>query len=94
MIYPSGLTADGYAIDVESCFKAHYTITFLPLKRMFVLPENEEFFGSVVTLDIGLNRAYLATADPLAWLITDEVAGAILGRERGLFIRDSLGMPF
>ena len=82
---PSGLTADGYAIDVESCFKAHYTITFLPLKRMFVLPENEEFFGSVITLDIGLNRAYLATADPLAWLITDEVAGAIY-RPRKRFV--------
>lgn len=54
---PTGMFAD------KSCknsviIKANYTLSFQQWKLCFLLPENEDLFGEVFVLDIGLHPAY------------------------------------
>ncbi len=58
---PSGMFADK-PTDKESVIKANHTLTFQTLKMCFLFPENEEFFGEVLVLDIGLHPGFLETA--------------------------------
>lgn len=53
---PSGLLAD----DVSSgdIVKANYTLTFEQYKLALLMGDNEQYFGNVVVLPIGLNRAF------------------------------------
>ncbi len=88
---PSGLTADGFVLTPDRCFRAHYTLTFLPLKRSFVLPENEDLIGSLVPLNISLNSAFLESISPLAWLITDDVIGSIYRPRKRFAHKGSFG---
>src|SRR5919107_1222315 len=41
-----------------SVIKANYTFTFRQLKFCFLFPENEQFFGDVEVLDIGLHTGF------------------------------------
>lgn len=61
---PSGMFCDK-ATDTDLVIKASYTLTFQILKLCFLFPENEQFFGDIQILDIGLLPAYLATADSI-----------------------------
>jgi hydroxyethylthiazole kinase-like uncharacterized protein yjeF len=55
---PSGMFCDK-ATTADFVIKARYTLTFQILKLCFLFPENEQFFGDVQVLDIGLLPAYL-----------------------------------
>lgn len=61
---PSGMFCDK-ASQHSSIIKAQYTLTFQSLKLAFLFPENEQFFGDVVVLDIGLLPQYLPTANSI-----------------------------
>lgn len=88
---PSGLTADGFVLTPDSCFRAHYTLTFLPLKLSFLLPENMDFIGSLVPLNISLNSDYLEAISPLAWLITDDLIHNIYRPRKRFVHKGSFG---
>jgi hypothetical protein len=38
----------------KAIIKAHLTLSFLPVKRAFLFPENKSHYGEIVYLDIGL----------------------------------------
>lgn len=61
---PSGMFCDK-ATNTDCVIKAEYTLTFQTLKLCFLFPENEQFFGDVHVLDIGLLPAYLPTVDSI-----------------------------
>jgi hydroxyethylthiazole kinase-like uncharacterized protein yjeF len=55
---PSGMFADKPSPD-KIIVKADHTLTFQQLKFCFLYPENEEYFGEVQVLDIGLHPGFL-----------------------------------
>lgn len=57
---PSGLYADKSSLK-NSIIKAGFTLTFEQLKFSFLFPENEEFLGEIVVLNIGLHPGFLNT---------------------------------
>jgi len=59
---PSGMFADK-ATTTDAVIKANHTLTFQSLKLCFLFPENEQFFGDINILDIGLHPAYLSAVD-------------------------------
>lgn len=61
---PSGMFADKPTIK-ESVIKAEETLTFQQLKFCFLFPENEDFFGEVHVLDIGLHPGFLITGNAM-----------------------------
>jgi len=61
---PSGMFCDK-ATTSDFVIKAGYTLTFQALKLCFLFPENEQFFGNVQILDIGLLPAYLPNVDSI-----------------------------
>jgi hydroxyethylthiazole kinase-like uncharacterized protein yjeF len=54
---PSGMFADRSSRG-NIIINAKHTLTFQILKLCFLLPENEEYFGGVEVLDIGLHKDY------------------------------------
>jgi len=54
---PSGLFADNSSAE-GVIIKAAYTLTFQEYKLAFMIAENEQYFGKVVILDIGLHQKY------------------------------------
>jgi hydroxyethylthiazole kinase-like uncharacterized protein yjeF len=61
---PSGMFADKPTIH-PSVINANYTLTFQQLKFCFLFPENENFFGDVHVLDIGLHPDFAATGNTI-----------------------------
>lgn len=61
---PSGMFCDK-TTNNDAVIKADYTLTFQILKLCFVFPENEEFFGDIIILDIGLLQEYLSTVETI-----------------------------
>ncbi len=59
---PSGMFSDCSAIP-HPIIKATHTLTFQTLKLCFLFPENEEYFGEVHILNIGLPQQYLSSVD-------------------------------
>lgn len=57
---PSGMFADNSSL-ANIIIKATHTLTFQILKQALLLPENEEYFGEVHVLDIGLSPVFLQT---------------------------------
>lgn len=55
---PSGMFADESSLQ-NRIIKATHTLTFQTLKLCFLLPENEDYFGDVHVLDIGLHPAFI-----------------------------------
>lgn len=66
---PSGLTANSPMFDAEAIVKANHTLTFQTPKLAFFLPETGVYCPYFEILDIGLDREYLMTTQPLAELI-------------------------
>jgi NAD(P)H-hydrate epimerase len=66
---PSGLFSDKPTPE-STIVKAGFTLTFQCLKMCFLFPENEEYFGQVIILNIGLNNSYLANV-PSIYVVTD-----------------------
>lgn len=54
---PSGLFADASSTG-DTIIKADHTLTFQEYKLAFLMAENEQYFGKVVILDIGLHQKY------------------------------------
>jgi hypothetical protein len=51
----SGMFCDKISEENENTIiKAHLTLSFLPVKRAFLFPENKSLYGEIVYLDIGL----------------------------------------
>lgn len=61
---PSGMFCDT-ATTTDLVIKAGFTLTFQTLKLCFLFPENEQYFGDVQVLDIGLLPAYLPTVNSI-----------------------------
>jgi len=61
--FPSGLFADKALTDKDAVIKAYHTLTFQTPKLAFLLPDNQEFVGTWVTVDIGLDSAYLNSVE-------------------------------
>jgi NAD(P)H-hydrate epimerase len=55
---PGGMFCDRSTIP-HPIIKATHTLTFQTLKLCFLFPENEEYFGKVHLLSIGLSQSYL-----------------------------------
>lgn len=67
---PAGLFCDKPTTS-EAVIKADYTLTFQSRKLCFMYPENEEFFGEVHVLDIGLDPFYPSTISSVYELVDD-----------------------
>ena len=67
---PSGLLSDK-ATASGNIVHAKHTLTFQCLKMCFLFPENEQYFGEVHILDIGLDEAFLPNV-PSNYVITDK----------------------
>ncbi len=68
---PSGLQADGLIdMDCNSIFRAHHTLSFLPVKMSLLFPENEQWSGKVHYFDIGLHPRYIENAETKNFLLT------------------------
>jgi NAD(P)H-hydrate epimerase len=52
---PSGMPSDG--IHKSVCVKADYTVTFAFPKLSLLLPENAEFVGELIQVDIGIHES-------------------------------------
>ena len=53
------------ATNTDIIIKAAYTLTFQILKLCFLFPENEQFFGDITLLEIGLLPQYLSTVESI-----------------------------
>jgi NAD(P)H-hydrate epimerase len=67
---PSGLLADK-PTHSDVIVHASYTLTFQCLKMCFLFPENEQYFGEVEVLEIGLLKEYLSKT-PSIYFVTNE----------------------
>jgi len=67
---PSGMFTDRSSKN-NIVVKARHTLSFQCYKMCFVVAENEEFFGEVHVLDIGLLPEYLLTIQP-EYIFTDK----------------------
>ncbi len=59
---PSGMFCDRSTIP-HPLIRATHTLTFQTLKLCFLFPENEEYFGEVHILNIGLSESYLSSVN-------------------------------
>ena len=66
---PSGLFSNRIPAKEDAVIKANFTITFQAPKLVFFLPQAAEFVGDMEVIDIGLDREFLAKAEPVAQLI-------------------------
>lgn len=69
---PTGMYADKPATD-NIILKATDTLTFQQLKLCFLFPENENFFGDLHVLDVGLHPGFL-TETSSTYELTDKAA--------------------
>ncbi len=59
--FPSGLYAEKSVEDEDAVIRASYTITFQNPKLAFLMPENQDYTGEWVLLDIGLDQDFIST---------------------------------
>ena len=60
---PSGLFSEKPVGSSEHIVKASYTLTFQTPKLAFLLPENDQFVGEWIVLDIGLDQEFIRGLD-------------------------------
>lgn len=72
----SGLLADRASIG--SIVKAHKTISFQTPKLAFLFPQNSQFVGDWVVLDIGLAQAYIDQLEVVNFLVDEDDVKMIL----------------
>lgn len=58
---PSGLFAEEPVKDKNSVVKASYTLSFQNPKLAFLLPDNQEYYGNWVILEIGLDLNFITS---------------------------------
>jgi hydroxyethylthiazole kinase-like uncharacterized protein yjeF len=73
---PSGLLAD--QPSKSSIVKAHQTVSFQTPKLAFLFPENSQFVGDWIVLDIGLAKAYIDQLVGSNFLIDEDDVKRIL----------------
>lgn len=78
---PSGLYADKHTTGIV--FQADYTITFQSPKVAFLMPENSQFVGEWVKVNIGLSKRYLDEVEAsYFWVTRKSAASKINSRNR------------
>ncbi len=76
---PSGLFGEDNTANVpEHIVKADYTLTFQYPNLSFLLPENEEFVGEWVVLDIGISKEYIDNTKADYYLVEKADASKLL----------------
>lgn len=60
---PSGLFADSSSNDNKAIIEADYTLSFQVPKLAFFIPENDQYVGKWIILDIGLSKEFISSAD-------------------------------
>jgi NAD(P)H-hydrate epimerase len=76
---PSGLFSDEHSDPkAGAIIRADYTLTFQFPKLGFLFPENESFVGEWKILDIGLHEGYIDHVVTRNYLLTKEMAGALI----------------
>lgn len=73
---PSGLLADHPSKG--NVIKAHQTVSFQTPKLAFLLPENSQFVGDWIVLDIGLAKAYIDQLEGSNFLVDEDDVKKIL----------------
>jgi NAD(P)H-hydrate epimerase len=73
---PSGLLAD--QPSKGSIVKAHQTVSFQTPKLAFLFPENSQFVGDWVVVDIGLAKAYIDQLEGSNFLLDEDDVKKIL----------------
>lgn len=73
---PSGLLAD--RPSKGSIVKAHQTVSFQTPKLAFLFPENSQFVGDWVVVDIGLAKAYIDQLEGSNFLLDEDDVKRIL----------------
>ena len=80
---PSGLFGeDNTDNDPTKILKARYTLTFQFPKLAFFFPENEDFAGEWVVLDIGLHPDIIASTPTPYYYLTEEEVGRMIRPRR------------
>ncbi|HAL64532.1 MAG: NAD(P)HX epimerase / NAD(P)HX dehydratase [Bacteroidetes bacterium 38_7] len=80
---PSGLFIDTSLKAVSGiAVQADYTLSFLPPKLCFMMPENDIYVGEWHVFDIGLHPEYLQLAETKYFYITREDVSSWLRRRR------------
>ena len=80
---PSGLFIDTSLKAVSGiAVQADYTLSFLPPKLCFMMPENDNYVGEWHVFDIGLHPEYLQLAETNYFYITREDVSSWLRRRR------------
>ncbi|MFN4284353.1 MAG: NAD(P)H-hydrate dehydratase [Lacibacter sp.] len=67
---PTGMFADT-SCRGHTVFQARHTLTFQCMKTAFLMPENQDYFGEVHVLDIGLLPEYALIAATQQFLLDD-----------------------
>jgi NAD(P)H-hydrate epimerase len=80
---PSGLFVDTSS-KKNIAVRATHTISFQCYKPAFLMPENEEYIGSLYVLDIGLHKDYLNNIRPSRIFIDERLARSMM-KPRKLF---------
>ncbi|NTV84289.1 MAG: NAD(P)H-hydrate epimerase, partial [Bacteroidales bacterium] len=76
---PSGLYCDEHTdARAGAVIQADYTLTFQMPKLAFMFPENDNMVGEWVILDIGLSNDFIMKSATKNYLLTREIAGALL----------------
>src|SRR5687768_14992837 len=73
---PSGLYADKSSKE-NVVIRAGYTLTFQQQKLAFFMAENEQYFGKIILLDIGLHKKFYDTEDSTSILIDIDLIRSI-----------------
>ncbi|GAB3418040.1 NAD(P)H-hydrate dehydratase [Niabella aquatica] len=87
---PSGLLCDSSSKNYTA-IKADDTLTFQCLKKAFLIPENEENFGKVHILNIGLHPGYLDTVESKFELIDKTLVQSFYKPRRAFAHKGSFG---
>lgn len=80
---PSGLFVDSSSKGNEAV-RAKHTLSFQCYKPAFLVPENEQYIGTLQILDIGLHKEYLKTFSS-THVFTDESTARTIIKPRSLF---------
>jgi hydroxyethylthiazole kinase-like uncharacterized protein yjeF len=76
---PSGLFCDEHTDNkTGAVVQADYTLTFQMPKLAFMFPENDRFVGDWIVLDIGLSAEYIEKQKIKNFLLTRDMAGALV----------------
>lgn len=71
---PSGLFSTKIPAAEDAVIYANYTLTFQAPKLVFYLPQTAGYTGDIQVLDIGLDREFLNSVSPQAYLVDKEEA--------------------